>query len=139
MEPEKVKDRVKKIMDTKGVTVAQLARDTKIPSARIYKWYKDGLHPKSPDEKILEKWIEEIEEVPRETENIEGIESVEKSIFGLVDDRLRALAVIERLTAVLESREARMRQSKKGELPDEGEDGTVTTMPDRAKKKAGLK
>lgn len=64
-----IRDRVKGVMDKKGITVAVLARETNIPAARIYKWYKDNLHPKGTDSMILEQWLNKIEEVPHETSN----------------------------------------------------------------------
>jgi hypothetical protein len=78
------KDRVKEIMDDKGISVAQLSRGTGIPSARIYKWFKDGLQPKSPDEKLLKSWIDKIEQVPHETKD-ENQTPTNGDLLGLIE------------------------------------------------------
>lgn len=100
MNHKTTKDRVKEIMDDKGINVARLSRETHIPSARIYKWFKDGLQPKSADEKVLKKWVEEIEEVPHETPKDatnEAKASLERSIENMTLDKLKSTAIIENL------------------------------------------
>lgn len=103
MNHKTTKDRVKEIMDDKGISVAQLSRATDIPSARIYKWFKDGLQPKSADEKVLKKWIEEIEEVPHETPEKKDID---KDLRNLTDSTVK-LSNSNELLAVSNERNSR--------------------------------
>jgi phage repressor protein C with HTH and peptisase S24 domain len=65
-----LKDIVKDRMDTLEISILELSRQTGIPSARMYKWYKDGTNPKLEDAEILREWLNSksaLEEVPRET------------------------------------------------------------------------
>lgn len=145
METKSIKDRVKKIMDEKGISVAVLSRATDIPSARIYKWYKDNLNPKSPDEKRLEKWLEKIEEVPHETIVQEPIEellqsrrSLEKTLENLTEDKIKSTAIIERLVTLLEINSGVKSVTFSQDIPEEGSEGTYN-MKDGIKKKRELK
>ncbi len=54
-----LKDRLKELMDRKGISILELERQTGIPANRMYKWYKQGTNPKTEDAATIEKWIED--------------------------------------------------------------------------------
>jgi transcriptional regulator with XRE-family HTH domain len=56
-----IKERIGELIKSKKISVLQLAEQTGINSARIYKWYKENTNPKTDDAKILEKWLSSLE------------------------------------------------------------------------------
>ncbi len=57
-----IKDRLKDVMQERGIKVPALSSQTGIPKDRIYAWYRDNTEPKAEDRERLLKWMgEEIE------------------------------------------------------------------------------
>lgn len=80
-----LKDIVKDRMDALNISILELSRQTGIPSARMYKWYKDDTNPKFEDAQTLQEWLNSksnLEEVPRETL---GPSYIEQRRFGKIN------------------------------------------------------
>lgn len=123
-----------------GLSQQELSDNTGIPRPRIAKWEEGKGNPKTADYKVLDKFFKEnreevnIKQINRPIETTDSKLSLEKTIGLLSEDRIRALSVIERLTAILE------KQYAGGiELDEPGTQGTVTRLPEENNiKKTGL-
>jgi transcriptional regulator with XRE-family HTH domain len=103
--PKQLKDRLKEVMKSRKISFPELEKQTNIPANRMYKWYQQGTNPKKEDSDILEKWLNDLENVPiiQEPAIEYGIKtSLERSIENLTENELRTTAVIERLMDMLE-------------------------------------
>lgn len=92
-ERKQLKDRIKEAMEERGIKIPQLAKETKIPKDRIYKWYQDDTNPKYEDALVLENWLssQKIDKTPQDTSISENPQAADvQKKYNRFDSKLNA-------------------------------------------------
>jgi predicted transcriptional regulator len=124
---------IKDLRTNLGLSQQDLSDKTGIPRPRIAKWEEGKGNPKADDFRKLDKFFKENSEevINRPFQTVENQLSLEKTIGLLVEDRMRAMSVIERLATILEKQ-----YSERGiELDEPGTEDTITRFPEENKMK----